>query len=322
MIVERFQRSVEIDWAPAYELLVSLQAFANRSDHSTLELGSEWLKRIRQQIQPELMENISFPTALEYVDAISLLIHQCPVERDAIGFIAWLDALPLGELYERLEPHILRGREELLSDLGAQRTRHVALLTAWNEQYFSHLDPAILAGLKADAEAKRALAASTAPDQLLEIATSGILFSDGDIAETILLVPQYHYRPWNLYSEYRGWRLFHYPVDALPLGAGEPPPHLVRVTRALADPSRLRILRHLAQRPHRFTELVQCSGLSKSTVHHHMVILRAARLVRVHDAGSGPDTYVLRHNALDDLAAQLSTYISAENPTSPGEKHG
>jgi DNA-binding transcriptional ArsR family regulator len=82
----------------------------------------------------------------------------------------------------------------------------------------------------------------------------------------------------------------------------------------------LTILRLLAEGPHSFTEVVRATGLSKSTVNHHMVMLRAAGLVRVQDTASGthqghpykPVTYVLRPDAIDDLADRLHEYLREE----------
>ncbi|HZU14892.1 MAG TPA: metalloregulator ArsR/SmtB family transcription factor [Chloroflexota bacterium] len=309
---------VEVDWAPAYELVVSLSAFVSRREHKTLELGTEWIKKVRAQISPDLARELSVPGAVDHVDAIDLLIGQCPGERGAGDFLHWFGSLSPGELYERLAPHIVKGRNDLLTDLDAFRRHHVALLTAWNEQYFCGADPAILGGLAAEAEATRQSAGTQPPSQLLEAVTNGLLLRE-EADETVLLVPQYHYRPWNLFSAYRDCRLILYPADAVPPAPGEPPPELVRVARALSDPSRLRLLRHLAQGPRSFSELVRFSGLSKSTVHHHMVILRAARLVRILDTDEFPGIYILRPAAFDETGVYLRDYLSADDLDALGE---
>ena len=85
----------------------------------------------------------------------------------------------------------------------------------------------------------------------------------------------------------------------------------------MSDESRLRILRFLAREPRTFTTLVELTGLSKSTVNHHMMTLRAAGLVRVietGDPGKGHHraTYELRPHALDDLSARLRAYLIEE----------
>jgi len=80
--------------------------------------------------------------------------------------------------------------------------------------------------------------------------------------QTVLLVPQYHYRPWNLYALFAELKVYEYPVDALPTAPEDPPPALLRLTRALADENRLRILRFLAGGRRSFTEVVHDSAHS------------------------------------------------------------
>lgn len=304
---------IEIDWSPAYELVASIKAFAGRTEHRTLELGPAWITEVRRHVDADLIKEVSARNALCQIDAIDLLIQQCPVERDAANFLAWLRGLSGSELYKLLEPHIIHDRGELLGDLDSLRDRYVRLLAAWNEQYFRHVDPEILAGLAADAAAKQELAGSIPTSQLLGLATSGVIFADEDSDETILLVPQYHYRPWNLFAEYRGQRTVEYPCDALPPAPGEPPPGLVRTVRALSDPNRLRMLRFLCQAPRTFTDLVQYSGLSKSTVHHHLVILRAAGLILVPDLTRKGEKYVPRTGNIDSLGERLSAYLREDS---------
>jgi DNA-binding transcriptional ArsR family regulator len=147
----------------------------------------------------------------------------------------------------------------------------------------------------------------------VEAATCGVRFVPQPGPELVLLVPQYHFRPWNVFQDYRGLRVIQYPADALPAMPGEPPPGLLRLTRALSDESRLRILRFLAMGSRSFTDVVQFMGLAKSTVHHHMVVLRAAGLVRVHDSGEKATTaYSLRPGAVDQVRDMLRAYLPQE----------
>jgi DNA-binding transcriptional ArsR family regulator len=127
-----------------------------------------------------------------------------------------------------------------------------------------------------------------------------------------LLVPQYHYRPWNLYDRFGGVKLLMYPADAVAPAAGDVPPGLLRLTRALGDDSRLRILRFLAGGQRSFTEVVREVGLAKSTVHYHMVALRAAGLVRVHDADDGVISYSLRPQVIAALSETVRAYVQPD----------
>jgi DNA-binding transcriptional ArsR family regulator len=309
--MEQATYRVEVDWAPAYELLVSVTAYVSRPEQKILELGAGWARGVRQQLQPELAADLASADALADVHVADLLIQQCPGDRDITGYLHWLGALPVGELYERLAPYALEGRAPLPRDLGAVRDRYVRLLVAWYEQYFRLVDPAILSGLAADTAAKQALVGTMAPEALVEAATCGVHFMPRPGPELVLLIPQYHFRPWNLFQDYRGLRRIQYPADALPAVPGEPPPGLLRLTRALSDDSRLRILRFLATGRRSFTDVVQFMGLAKSTVHHHMVVLRAAGLVRVHDRGD-MTSYSLRLAAVDELGDRLHAFLRAE----------
>jgi DNA-binding transcriptional ArsR family regulator len=308
--VEQAVYRVEVDWALAYEVLVSLKAYVNRREHKTLELGAGWARGVRRQLRPELAAELASADALADVHVPDLLVWQCPGNRDVAGYLRWLGVLAVGELYERVAPYGLEGRASLPRDLSAVRDRYVRLLEAWDEQYFRLVDPAILRGLAADAAAKRALVGAMAPDALVEAATCGVHFVPQPGPELVLLVPQYHFRPWNVFQDCRGLRVIQYPADALPAVPGEPPPGLLRLTRALSDESRLRILRFLATGPRSFTDVVQFMGLAKSTVHHHMVVLRAAGLVRVHDTGEKvTSSYSLRPGAVDRLRDMLHAYL-------------
>lgn len=57
--------------------------------------------------------------------------------------------------------------------------------------------------------------------------------------------------------------------------------HVATFGKALADESRVRLLTILSARPHQLGELIDATGLTRSTVHHHLRLLRAAGLVTV-----------------------------------------
>lgn len=300
---------VEVDWAPAYELLISLYAYVGTSDRQIMDLGPEWLKSVRQQIGPELAAELASYRNAKALSVPNVLVRLCPGERDAEGFLRWLSGFSAGALYEMLAPHLRDDQALMFRNLPAMLERAVPLLAAWNERYFRHLDPAILQGLAADAAAKRALMATLEAPALVELATVGIDYRPQREPQTVLLVPQYHYRPWNLHALFAELKVYEYPVDALPVSPEDPPPALLRLTRALADENRLRILRFLATGPRSFMDVAGYAELAKSTVHHHMVVLRASGLICVHDADNGPPSYSLRPSGVTHLAARLETFL-------------
>ncbi|MGH2561055.1 MAG: metalloregulator ArsR/SmtB family transcription factor [Thermomicrobiales bacterium] len=75
---------------------------------------------------------------------------------------------------------------------------------------------------------------------------------------------------------------------------------LVNVFKALADPSRLRILGALAERPRTGNELAETLAVGPPTISHHMARLTTAHLVTVERDGQR-HIYRLNEGALRDL---------------------
>lgn len=294
--------TVTVEFAPAYELVVSLVAFSMKPAPKSLYLGKRWTDEVGSSLPPGAIAD-DLP-----LSELLAIIHDCPGERDARGFIAWLDSLGPRSFAGLLSSQLPPGHK-LSQRLEDSHGPLVAALSVWEERYFSKLDPALLAGLIAEAEVMAAVGGITPPVELVEMATGGVDLQPRPGLERVLLAPQYHFRPVNLYEHFKTVYVYAYPTDVVPAEAGAPPEALTRLTAALADASRLRILRFLAAAPRTFTDVKREIGLAKSTVHHHLVTLRSAGLLRVHDLGEDGVRYSLRPAALSLLGARLGAYI-------------
>lgn len=279
--------TVAVDFAPAYEFLISFEAFAGRRLPKTLELGRRWSDEVRAALPADAAAALEVPGDLHDLPSLLQLVLECPGERDVPGFLAWLAGTELASRH----PFLIRA------------------LSAWEEHYFRRVDPGLLTALAAEADALRALGQTTRPVELVDHATGGVDLQPAPDLERVVLVPQFHYRPINVYEHLPGFTLIAYPADVAPVEAGAPPPGLVRLAGALADPSRLRILRFLAGDSRTFTEVQREMGLAKSTIHHHLVTLRAAGLIRVHDLRDESVRYSLRPTAVDLIGARLGAYL-------------
>jgi DNA-binding transcriptional ArsR family regulator len=304
-----------VDWAPAYELLMSFHAFVSFRLHSLLDLGQAWVRDTRERLPAELAARLSHKSLAaslkEHADLVVLLVRVCPAARDARGFLDWFAGLTPGAAYEALVQHLPEPGPRLPRDFGGWRDHYLELLSGWETAYFRHLDPAILDGLSASAATLRARLGSAPASVLVEDVTNGILVEPSPNLRGVTLVPQYHQRPYNTDAAEQGGVIILYPADVLPTPPDLPPTGLVRLTHALSDESRLRILRFLADGPCTLTEVARLAGLSQPTVHHHLVQLRAAGLVRVHFVVPGPSRYSLRPHALDQLSQQLGAYLTS-----------
>ena len=101
-----------------------------------------------------------------------------------------------------------------------------------------------------------------------------------------------------------------YPLadESISADSDTPPRRLVRLSKALGDEKRLRILRALADGEKTLMELAEMFGVAKTTMHHHMIVLRSAGLISV---GVGSKRYRLRHESEPDVGALLSGYLGA-----------
>lgn len=304
---------VDVDFAPAYELTLALSCYLNFPGKSGLDLGQAWVHQVAQQLPPEAAARFSRKSAKIFkehdCDLLALLVHVCPTDRDAAGFLAWFGQLSAGAAYELLAPLLPESAPRLPRDFVIWRDTTLDMLGLWHASYFRHIDRAILEALRREANGLRKRVKTVPPQQLVEEVTNGLVIEPSPQLRRVILVPQYHHRPYNHQSDTRDGTMLLYPFDALPTPADLPSPNLLRLTHALSDESRLRMLRFLADGPRSLTEVARFAGLSQPTVHHHLTQLRAAGLVRIHFSLSSPNRYSLRPHALEQLSAKLGDYL-------------
>ncbi|MCI3927656.1 winged helix-turn-helix domain-containing protein [Paenibacillus sp. TRM 82003] len=296
---------IQFDYSPVYELLLSFMIYSRRKWTRNLDIGNAWLKQVDDSVGAQRRIDVADWNEATF-DRLFLLAHLCPSKATITDFLDWLSDLSPGQLYELLSPQSIGS---LPSDLGEDTERSVSYLKTWNEQYFSKLDPAWDEAARADLAA-RLEDREGDPLTRLEQATGGVVLEPNGHIQDMVLVPALHFRPLNMYAIYRTLGIILYPVDP-PSDPDAPPATLLRATRALSDESRLRILRFLAPETRSFTEVVAYTGLSKGTVHHHMMALRAAGLIRTHlmgDYGS-QERFSIRLDGVDESTEALRQYM-------------
>jgi hypothetical protein len=180
----------------------------------------------------------------------------------------------------------------------------VEVLTRWYDEVFRASEAETMQIITRDAEAKRAQIGTVSPEELIE-AASGIQFVPQAGIEQVHLIPQIAMRPWVLLCEHDDARLFCYPVADESMGGdlGAPPGRLVRLHRALGDEKRVRLLRAVAASNPTLAELVEEFDIPKSTLHHHMAILRTAGLIRV--TSDQDRRYSVRFDVIPEASSML-----------------
>jgi DNA-binding transcriptional ArsR family regulator len=182
------------------------------------------------------------------------------------------------------------------------------ILESGYERVFRDLEPQIMPIIERDAEAKRALSQAISLERLVEVATNGFELVPEPGLRKVVLIPSYVERPWNHPTEYQDAKVFIYPVadESIAEDTSTPPLRLVRLIKALADERRLRILKMLMTGSYTLQEIADDFGAAKTTMHHHLAILRAAGLVLVQ---SDEKLYSLRQLNMPDINQMIDSYL-------------
>lgn len=182
--------------------------------------------------------------------------------------------------------------------------------------FFHEEEARILPALEYNMRQAQQLVDSLSLDELLTTLSQGLRFNyDGrEQMQEILMVPSFWTTPLSLFTDLghdgRRWLfLFGGRPNDVSLVPGEMVPELLYNTlKALADPTRLRILKHLAEEPLTPAELARRLRLRPPTVIHHLDVLRLARLVSVTLSHQGR-RYETRQEAIDVAWGMLNGFV-------------
>lgn len=214
-------------------------------------------------------------------------------------------------------PGALRGLLRMTSGEAAALLREV--VSSWHERVFDAEAPALMALAERDAAQKRAALATAGGPRVIDLATRGWDYVAEPGVSQVILAPSVVQRPWNVTADHGHTRIFCYSVadETLASVTGDPPAFLVRRLKALADERRLRILRRLVGERLSLMELAEDFGVSKTTIHHHLAILRSAGLIHLRDEPgrqySPFPRYAYRAEAIPTAVAALEAYLDPED---------
>ena len=217
------------------------------------------------------------------------------------------------------EPWTSYLRAVLEADAEWLKTEIIAVLQAWADRVWKPESLTIVPILERDAAAKRELQRDLPLDRFVTTATNGVEFAPRPGIDRLVLIPSFVQRPLVGHLEVGEVMIIVFPVadESVSAETDAPPLRLVRLSKALGDEKRLRILRALAEGEKTLMELADSFGVAKTTMHHHMIVLRSAGLVSV---GVGSKRYRLRHETVPDVGALLSGYLGAASDPSAASR--
>jgi len=148
----------------------------------------------------------------------------------------------------------------------------------------------------------------SAPSRLLRASAIGIHYLPRRAVKCILLVPSIICRPSIVTIRFEQTRFFFYPMPDELPDGAEVPAKLVKVHRALADEGRLRILRSLVHTDKTAESLSRDLGQSAQSLVSQLIILRDAGLVTLR-MDERRMSFEIRQALPSDIFRTLQTYL-------------
>lgn len=194
------------------------------------------------------------------------------------------------------------------------KTELLELLATWRTHVFDGYIATVGPILEREVDRLRQRSASLSVDGFLEEVTRGATIVAEPGTDVIEVYPQWALRPWNVFWEHGTAQIIGVavPTEHAAADPDDPPDRLVALARALGDERRLRILRRLTVGSYTLQELADHFAIPKTTLLHHLVILRAAGIVRVGPGQAG--RYTLRSEVPREVQRLLEAYLPVVRP--------
>ncbi len=210
--------------------------------------------------------------------------------------------------------------------------RYLAALQTYHQNFFSEEELRIRPALQRALMRAQALAAQQPVAALLGELSQGLEFSSPlaeafhaapEALEELVLAPSYWSTPLIWFGQVGAKRelmLFGArPADTSLIPGELVPDAMLRMLKALADPTRLRLLLYLSQEPLTPTQLARRLRLRPPTVTHHLNLLRLAGAVHVTIEAGGERRYAARPEAILAANKGLQEFLKLEPPKADSE---
>jgi hypothetical protein len=338
---------------PAFEVVAELAAFTSGPARASLESGKPWIREVRALAGRELIGRIErwgFPM---YGELASIVLDAGP-PYEPEQLVARLRVTPADLLVRRLlgaesvpnrsmvsENAFERAiageraaRSELRRELAiypAQKQAIIRLLRtpartvqrdiagiveAWATSVHPAFAERSAALVQRDVEAKERIIRALSLREALRAVTNGVDYDPSSWATEVVVVPTVALRPFIAPVERGSTAILICSVadEAFDDDPSAPPRRLVQVAAALGDELRLRILHELGGGDATASQLADRLGVDRTSLHHHLGILRSAGLVGATAAGLQSWLYSLRADGIASANDALNGYLATRPP--------
>ncbi|MGP4082927.1 ArsR/SmtB family transcription factor [Pseudalkalibacillus sp. R45] len=184
----------------------------------------------------------------------------------------------------------------------------VSVISKWFQEVINPASDKIANILKNDFKTKEIMKEKMGGEEFVHWVTGGINYVPEPDVKKVLLIPQLTYRPWTIESYMEEMKVFYYPVSNESINPEDryvPNYFLIQKHKAIGEEVRLKMIKLLYERDHTLQEITDKLDLGKSTAHHHLKNLRAAKLVDIKSS-----KYRLRDTSIHSLHKELELYLN------------
>ena len=221
-----------------------------------------------------------------------------------------------GKSHEIPSVDILKGILDAWSSPAQFGEQYLEALQSYYRVFFAEEEQRILPALQDGIRKGQELAKRLPLLDLIEKLSQGIRFQERIDTPELVFIPSYWITPliaWQKSSPERFVMIYGARPAYASLVPGEVVPDaLLRGLKAVADPTRLKILRFLSQEPLTPADLARSLRLRAPTVTHHLSALRLAGLVHLFLEAEGERRYTTRQEGIDDLCLGLHEFLVSQ----------
>jgi DNA-binding transcriptional ArsR family regulator len=192
----------------------------------------------------------------------------------------------------------------------------LSALQSYYQAFFEEEEKRVLPVLKAGLERAQSLASKMTIEELFVELSQGIQLGEEFRAKKLIIGPAFWTTPLIFFERLdKDTMLFMFgarPAEMSAIPGESLPDGLVRSLKALADPTRLKILFYLSHESLTPSELARKLHLRAPTVTHHLSELRLASLVEL-NLKQDEKRYAIRMQALESTFGNLKSFLNSSS---------
>ncbi|MBU9722797.1 MULTISPECIES: ArsR/SmtB family transcription factor [Bacillaceae] len=331
---------VRLKYSPLWESALGIAAITNTPLLNTLEKPMSYWSSIKESISMNLLEHLEYVEKNNTWKALLQILHTKDFTdiEDLTNYIEQANSedlrficLPfVGRKFEDIRRQAIQENKTAIKELkkitsdnpffpdyiqficsveiNELKNHLIFVMQSWFEEVVKPNAKELTQILHNDYQAKKKMLTKMTAEEFVAWATGGVSYVPEPSVHYVLLIPQYIYRPWNIEADLDGTKVFYYPVSnesIYPNDKYMPDNFLVAKVKALGDEVRLKIVKLLFEQDRSLHDITDQLELGKSTVHHHLKQLRAAKIVEIKNS-----KYSLKLNSIDSLSKEIDSYLN------------